>query len=316
VAITTQDIARSALGAVGSDANFLLACGWVSERYANIVSRVRFKHLRRVGEFIAPGIYSTGTVSITSGTNTLTGSSSVWTPALEGRHFRGANAWYRIAGVPSATDIRLESTFTETTLSAASYVIAARHIALDPKARWLGSQIIMGRTQWIYTATPFESMDTLYGGRMLKHSSKPIAWAEIGSVINDGQRAKQIEIYPALTSDEIFYYLYWELPTELKEPESILPPEIDLWIVKEGVLVDLMRHKMAQALDAGKQEAAAHWRNEYRAQETRWESMVLRAIQADKGVDDSTFILQSMNTRFVGDITSARQEIAARGNWP
>ncbi len=314
---TTEQIARSALGALSSDASFLLACSWVSERYQNLVSRIRFKHLRKPGEFTAPAAITTGTVAVTQGTNIVVGTSTTWTPTIVGRHFRGANSWYKIAAFISPTELRLESIYSEATLTAGAYVIAARFITLDPIVRWLGNTIVMSRTRWYYNAIPFEHFDIKYPSRIIQHSARPLAWAEVGSSLNVNDKlCKQIEIYPALTSDELFNFVYWELPTELKEPSSPIPPEIDLTVLKEGVLIDVMRDKMAQAEKANNIEAAALWRNEYRAQQTTWEKEITRAMIADKGVDDGTFILQSLSHHAVGDITTARDDVYSRGNWP
>ena len=313
---TTENAVRSALGAVSSDASFLLGCSWANERYQQIVSRVRFKHLRRVGEFVAPAAITGGTANVTNGSVNVTVSVAT-TNAIVGRHFRAANAWYKIATYVNAFQFTLDSAYSETTNTASGYSIDARFITLASEVRWIAPTIVMGRTRWPFNQTPLESMDMMYPGRIIANSTTLEAWSEVGSALNTGGvSCKQIELYPAMTNAEIFYFVYWKLPVDIKEPTTTIPPEIDQYVLKEGILVDVMRNKMAVAVDAGKLEAAAHWRNEYRAQETKWENYIKDAIKADKGVDDSTFVLQAVSRKFAPDIVTARDEIVARGNWP
>jgi hypothetical protein len=315
VAVTTESIARSALAAIGSDASLLLAATWVSERYQNIVSRIRFRSLRRVGEFIAPATYTTGTVTATQGSNVIIGTNTLWTGDLEGRHFRPKTNWYRISKVVSATELHLDSEFVENTITNNSYRICARYINLP--GRWLGPTIVQARLRRAITIISLDAMDISYPGRILQNATIPIEVCELGDTYDaNGNPCKQIELYPASTNDELFYFIYWDLPGDLRALSSVIPQAIDLFVLKEGVLIDAMRLKASQAADKGQQEIAAFWRNEYRMQETAWEKKILLAMQADKGVDDTSFIFQSMRAianRLPSTVRTAREEIYARG---
>ena len=152
---------------------------------------------------------------------------------------------------------------------------------------------------------------------MLQSSNWPNAWSEIGSRANsDGKFGKLIEFYPALTDAEIIYYTYWEIPAVLTIKDE-LPPGIDAYALKEGALVDAMRRKSAIAADADKVEIAAFWRNEYRAQDTKWARIMLEIIASDRGQDDATFILGGIGRqRFTGDIKTASDHVFSIGNRP
>ena len=69
--------------------------------------------------------YADGTVTITSGSQTVTGSSSVWTASMVGRWFKvtGDEDWYRISAFSSTTSITLESAFEGSSVAGASYTI-------------------------------------------------------------------------------------------------------------------------------------------------------------------------------------------------
>lgn len=69
--------------------------------------------------------YSTGTVTATNGSATVTGSGTVWTSAMIGRKIRVASGqpYYVIKSVGSTTSIILATVFQETTATGATYTI-------------------------------------------------------------------------------------------------------------------------------------------------------------------------------------------------
>lgn len=72
--------------------------------------------------------HSDGSVSATNGDATVTGSSSNWTQAVEGRflQFAGENRVYEIASYTSATELELRETYQGSSGSAKGYVIFSR----------------------------------------------------------------------------------------------------------------------------------------------------------------------------------------------
>ena len=69
--------------------------------------------------------YTTGTVTVTSNSATITGSGTTFTAEMVGRWFQ-ANVnqyWYRIASFATATSIALESVFEGNTLAGDTYII-------------------------------------------------------------------------------------------------------------------------------------------------------------------------------------------------
>lgn len=73
--------------------------------------------------------YTAGTVAVTNGSATVTGTSTTFTRAMVGRYFQitdadGDGLWYKIAGFTSATVITLENFYQGTTDSSNNYQIA------------------------------------------------------------------------------------------------------------------------------------------------------------------------------------------------
>lgn len=73
-----------------------------------------------------PADYVTGTVVMTNGSQTVTGSGTTFTSAMAGRFIRPTDGkyWYDIKAYNSATNLTLVNYFQETTLSGAGFVIA------------------------------------------------------------------------------------------------------------------------------------------------------------------------------------------------
>lgn len=73
--------------------------------------------------------YTTGTISVTNGSATVTGSGTTFTAAMIGRYFQitsatGDGSWYKVANFSSTTSITLENHYQGTTVSGVNYQIA------------------------------------------------------------------------------------------------------------------------------------------------------------------------------------------------
>jgi hypothetical protein len=69
--------------------------------------------------------YTTGTISLTNGSATVTGSGTTFTAAMVGRYLQATTDgyWYKISAYTSATSITLEKTFQGTTGNGLAYTI-------------------------------------------------------------------------------------------------------------------------------------------------------------------------------------------------
>jgi hypothetical protein len=78
--------------------------------------------------------YSTGTVAVTNGSATVTGTNTVWTSAMVGRKIQigGDNAYYYVLTVNSTTSITLAVPYQGTTQSGSTYNIYKDEYKLSP----------------------------------------------------------------------------------------------------------------------------------------------------------------------------------------
>lgn len=70
--------------------------------------------------------YRTGTVSVTNGSTTVTGTTTGWLSQVRAEDrisFNGGDKWYEVASVASNTSLTLATAFAETTISGGAYAI-------------------------------------------------------------------------------------------------------------------------------------------------------------------------------------------------
>lgn len=289
---TVDELARDVLASIATDVNALAAAKWIDNRYKEMVSKVKFRHLRQIGELILPGVYDTGTVSLDRGDATVTGDStqlSTDVTAAGGAEyctFRASSAWYGVATPGSETTMELTSAFAEDDVEDASYKLVKRYHPLATDARWIGD-FYLTRLRRRLSSISLDELDILSPGRTLA-GNIPSHVAQVGV---DSNGYLMYEIYPPPDVSEIVNYIYWKLPTALTI-SSTLPTVIDPYTLKEGVLIDLYRYEKALAVRKGNIEQAAIWANEEAKQGTKWKGYINDAIRTSRGSDDMTMILE------------------------
>lgn len=94
--------------------------------------------------------YQTGTVSVTNGSATVTGSGTLWTSAMEGGVFKveGVSGDYVIQTVTNSTTITLATTYTGSTDSGVNYQITQD---FTPNYEW--REVVAGDREWAYHLT-------------------------------------------------------------------------------------------------------------------------------------------------------------------
>lgn len=287
-----QDVARDAIAATNCRANLLLVARWTSLRYQEIAAKFRLRHLRRVGETVVPGSVTSGTATSTRGSDTIVGNAAAHTAWAaihadldSGRYaFRGATVWYTVVGITASGDLRLAAAYAEDSVTAGAYTLAVRYARVASGANFITAVGLPRLQRPLRDGSLTRFMD-LEPTR--SRVSTPEHWVE---TTRDLDGARRIEVYPYCAVAELVTYLYYADAPMLK-PRDILPSGIDGALLKEGVLVDCFRWEAGEAIRAGSVDQAGYWRNESRAQETRWQDLMGQIAQGDQGADDVDFLL-------------------------
>ncbi len=161
---TVDELARDTIASIATDANAIAAAKWIDNRYQEMVSRVRFRHLREIGELSLPAVEDTGTVTVTRGSISVVGVGTTWvtdigTGTQEYYHFRTNTAWYKIASVGRELAITLDTNFSEETVTAASHTAVKRFHELASTARWLGKFFLTRLRMDLGEPVPSELLD-------------------------------------------------------------------------------------------------------------------------------------------------------------
>lgn len=311
---TVDELARDVLAAIATDANALAVAKWIDNRYKEMVSKVKFRHLRQVGELSIPGAYKTGTISAVRGSAAIVGVATQFATDItiathQYYYFRTRSAWYKIAAVVGELNLTLNSIFAEDDIAGGSYVIAKRHHSLISTARWIGD-FYHTRLRKKLLNVSLDELNIADPGRSLA-GNIPRCVAQIGVDTNNNL---MVEIYPSPNVSEMINYIYWMLPTTLSI-DSTIPPVIDTYTLKEGVLIDLYRFEKAVALRKGNVEQAVVWRNEEKAQYGIWDKAIKDAIRTSRGADDITIILDYFNARGSGGGEQRTARDYVYDNW-
>lgn len=312
-----------------------LAAQWVGQRYAELCARAKFRHLRQFGQIYLPAPFTTGTVTITLDSPTVTADATALANFQTNKFYQFpegftdlwfrpqiGTSWYRIAEVTTAGVITLETPFAQdngyiaagaTVQTGVTFYILPRYITLDPTARQLG--VFM--CDFLFRPLRLCSEDDLnrWAPNRFLVSTYPQYVAELNNDTDTTGQPKQVEIYPWPQQSVTMHYTYWQTPTILSWDEY-LPPTIDPDILRTGAEIDASTNKAGKAIKLGKLQEAAYWRSEAARLETAWERKVARAVRNDRGADDVKFIVRNCGWRAPTDldpIQDAYQNFLARG---
>lgn len=311
---TVEQIAHAALRDVGDAPGVLNASAWAQERYEELAT-VRLKHLLRHSAVVVPAVVTAGTVTVTSGSDIVTGDATAqaaWNADLVGRFLQVGNVWYRIKTVTATPTLQLETVYTETTAAGASYKVVARYVLLPDDVQYLARTFTHTRLRRPIVVGTLQELERMVPDR-LYNTGGPHYVADVG--VDPVSSRRMLEVYAYSTQAEALSFRYWAKPRKFQANDE-LPDFIDEATLKEGVLVNCMRWLMAEALRKQDKEGAAHWRNEYRAQETRWLKVFKpQLIKRDQALEDFAIEMRDGRTGY-RDVRSARDEVFVRGNRP
>lgn len=283
---TVEAVARHVAGVTMTEDDLLLIGTWINERWKELAGTTTLKTLRRTGELRTQPVVSDGTVAVTDDSVTVVGAGTAWTSGLAGASIRLGSVWFVIAQVISATELRLAVPYVGETGTGVGYHIVRTAYRLDPEARELGVFWHQRLRRPLGTSS---EIGMSYSIPARFQVSNVPAYATEKEPDIDGVR--RVEIYPYTRRAELINYLYWVRPMDLDFKDE-LPAFIDIEAFREGVMVDVLRNRMFKAMMDKDMRAAEIYRNDYRAQETRWmRDHRQRVIKKDSGAADREFFL-------------------------
>lgn len=215
-----------------------LAKKFINQRYRRLADMRGWAGLRAEGEFLINAAYSTGTVTVTRNSTTVTGSGTAWAASDVGRQFQAGNRApaYTITAVASGTSLTLDRVYGGDTASGSAYRILDAYVTVpadfkrfivvtDPAQNWRLRHWVTQEeiNRWdparTYTGSPWALAD-----RRFNSSGVP-----------------QYELWPYGTSAKNFPFYYTKQVADLAvdDDQPFYPLRGDELV--KGALADLCR---------------------------------------------------------------------------
>lgn len=200
-----------------------LARDWVTNAFRRVGERRRWSWLMKQGQFILPALYNTGTVTVTNGSATVTGAATGWGGELTGRQFRIASTTpiYTIIEVVSATELTLSLPWGPETATTQEYQIY-QAFQTPPSDFHAFISIWNPAFNWqLWRGVDQVTLNYADAQRANIGTSYVIASRDWNTTAN----LPEFELWPhnVATTTTVYPFLYEVRPTDLQDPDAVLP---------------------------------------------------------------------------------------------
>lgn len=214
--------------------------GWISDRYLSILDKLDWQRQAVEGTIQTVAPYETGTVSLTNGSNSVTGTGTTFTSAMTGRQFTasGRDEAYTFTYV-GATSGTLDRTYEGDTDTESTYSIEQPVYALPSTARL------------VTAVTPFDT------GKPLERRSRGELLARIRVSGTPQEWALHMD-----SSGNLLQVILWPTPDEVTSFRVSYAIEAPAWATTSATLLPWVR---PAAIIAGVQADAARRERDWNA---------------------------------------------------
>jgi hypothetical protein len=240
-AATTQHNFRQLVGEVSAynpEAGVNLVKRWVQETYRCIIDHRIWYGMHVRTQFVAPDIYTTGTVTVTADSPNVVGVGTSWDPSMIGRVFRVglSQPWYVIKNVTSATALELELPWGGNALSGVGHQIIGAIANFGQNVKRLIAVVNQQQGYQFYLDWPQQALNAKDTWR----TRQGWTFSAVGfSPASDG--SPQWELYPWPTTRQTFPALVYIQPADMESPESFPVAWIRSDIIAYGAISHALR---------------------------------------------------------------------------
>lgn len=244
---TYANITTAVLGKIGitdSDVETVVKQA-LNDILEEVCQASNFSWLYGDGSFITTKPYETGTVAVTEGSTTITGTGTVWTSGMVGRKFYCGNATYKISAYVSSTELTLSTNYAGDSNTAATYNIYQDEYSLASDVEDVISMRQENNPQKINKAGS-EVLDAYYPQRI------SFAYPSIYSINGyDSSGYIKVALYPIPNQARNIYYRSKKRVTEMSaDSDTPIIPLRYRWVLAKGALYIGLKHlEMPEAKD-------------------------------------------------------------------
>jgi hypothetical protein len=191
------------------------------------------------GQLVSPPVTTGGSVQLTVGSQTVTGTGTNFSSSLVGQSLRVGynNPPYNVTAVASPTSLTIELPWGGTTYSSVGYFIAQLYYSI-PNIKYIYAAINMQLQMRMWTNLTQQSLDNLDPSRQ----QVMYPWC-IAGMPPDALGNYQCELYPASFIQQAFPYIAYVQPPNLINDGDSLPPFIRCDIIKAHAISDALRYR-------------------------------------------------------------------------
>jgi len=197
------------------------------------------------GQIVSPGYYSTGTVTLTTGSASVVGNNTNWTPSINGIPITqmqlrvGFTApIYNIIGLDQVKQIlTIEMPWGNQSLNTSGYWITQYYYTF-PNIKYFYSVKNLQLMYRLWTNVPQNLLENWDPSRL--QFMYPRIMASMPPDINGNY---QVELWPAPNTQQTFPYLAYMQPPNLVNDNDNLPPYIRADVVKHRTIANVLRYR-------------------------------------------------------------------------
>jgi hypothetical protein len=201
------------VGQWNPDLDSLISGRFVNNAYRSVIDRRLWNGLLRRGQVTVPQVYTTGTVTTVTGSQTVTGIGTAFTSAMVNRQFRCgfSTGWYNIQAVDvGAQTLTLDLPWGPRSFTQAGYQIVQAWVTLGFNVKFVKEMVNTQQGYRIYTNLPQKALNLYDTWRVSQ------GWTYVLSPLQTMQDGSPLfELYPAPTSQQNFPFLAYVQPSDM-----------------------------------------------------------------------------------------------------
>jgi hypothetical protein len=192
----------------------VLAQEFVKQTYSDVVRSHYWSELRRDSEVLLPNLVSAGTITVTHGSPTVTGSGTGWTSAIQYRQLAVNNIapWYTINSVTLAPDIATLDRNYEGISGSYPYIIGQFYVDFPTDLMVL--EKVRDQMNGWYLVTHWYTQDYIdrVDSKRMSAGTPVIVVAAPSRTATDGTVIPRYEFWPRVQAEKMYQYRYRSLP--------------------------------------------------------------------------------------------------------
>lgn len=277
-----QDMAREVVLYSGGVCPILLAQRWVRDRYRKVCEKHLWSFKMGRSAFGTTDVYNTGTVTLTNGSATITGSGTTFTSGMVGRQFKVNGFLWTITAFGGVTSLTVDQAWLGATAASNSYSIVTAYITPSPTDFHAFYSVVDQSNNWrLHLGYDAKQLDSIDARR--SSTGQPYIVASAG--IYNSSNVPMFEIWPHPTTQKMYSYTYERRIDDLTEDDT--PPVIIRSdILVKGALADLTRWP---GMPERKNPMYDPYFNQYKTREAEFLDELNRAIVEDQSIFQNDF---------------------------